>query len=60
MLLINLLNNFFRSGYETAAKNFKESDVDIDCNGHSYMITGANSGIGKVVALGVAKRGRPS
>merc|ERR1712001_992 len=30
---------------------------NVDCSGVSYMITGANSGIGKQAALEIAKRG---
>lgn len=31
--------------------------MDVDCSGKSFMITGANSGIGKCIAMDIAKRG---
>ncbi|XP_046393343.1 dehydrogenase/reductase SDR family member 12-like [Ischnura elegans] len=48
---------YTRLGYEAAAKNFREDDLKVDCKGKVYVITGANSGIGKSVALEVAKKG---
>jgi hypothetical protein len=32
--------------------------LDVDVTGKSFMITGANSGIGKCAAVAVAKRGK--
>jgi len=51
------LREYTKSGYESAAKQFVSGDVDVDCSGLSYMITGANSGIGKHAAIEIAKRG---
>ena len=45
------LKEYTKSGFETASKKFKSSDLDVDCHGLSYMITGANSGLGKQVRL---------
>ncbi|XP_066973104.1 dehydrogenase/reductase SDR family member 12-like isoform X1 [Macrobrachium rosenbergii] len=45
------------SGYLAASKNFQENDLDVDCAGRHYMITGANSGIGKCIATEIAKHG---
>ena len=49
--------NNFRGGYDSASKRFNPSDMEVDCSGKSYMITGGNSGIGKCIALEIAKRG---
>ncbi|KAF6031243.1 DHRS12 [Bugula neritina] len=52
------LKEYTKGGYEAAAKNFNLNDlVNSDVHGASYMITGANSGIGKVAALEIAKCG---
>ncbi|KAB7505097.1 Dehydrogenase/reductase SDR family member 12 [Armadillidium nasatum] len=48
---------FCRSGYEKASKNFDEEDLKVDCTGYHFMITGANSGIGKCVTTSIAERG---
>jgi len=51
------LKEYTKGGFETASKRFNPTDLEVDCSGLSYMITGANSGIGKVAALEIAKRG---
>ncbi|KAM6985277.1 dehydrogenase/reductase SDR family member 12 [Aplochiton taeniatus] len=55
--LVKGLQEYTKSGYEAAAKHFTPGDLDVDLNGRSFMITGANSGIGKTTAHEVAKRG---
>lgn len=51
------VQEYTRGGYETAAKRFVVSDLEVDVSGRSFVITGANSGIGKAAALEIAKRG---
>ena len=55
--LVKGLKEYTNSGFVAASKNFSESDLDVECNGRSYMITGSNSGIGKQTALEIVKRG---
>ena len=51
------LKEYTQGGYLTAAKHFKQGDLDVDCTGKEYMITGSNSGLGKTSALEIVKRG---
>uniref|UniRef100_A0A1A8GMS4 Dehydrogenase/reductase (SDR family) member 12 n=1 Tax=Nothobranchius korthausae TaxID=1143690 RepID=A0A1A8GMS4_9TELE len=51
------LQEYTKSGYETAAKHFVPSDLDVNLSGRSFIVTGANSGIGKAAAQELASRG---
>uniref|UniRef100_A0A3P9GY42 Flj13639 n=1 Tax=Oryzias latipes TaxID=8090 RepID=A0A3P9GY42_ORYLA len=51
------LTEFTRNGFLTASKRFVEKDLDVSVAGRSFMITGANSGIGKAAAMAIAKKG---
>lgn len=46
-----------RGAFESASKHFIETDVEVSMAGRSFLITGANSGIGKAVAMAIAKKG---
>ncbi len=48
----------YRSGYKSASKNFIPNALDVDVSSQAFMITGANSGIGKAAAVAIAKKGR--
>ena len=50
--------HFTRIGYETAAKSFTPNQIEqSDCKGKTYMITGANSGLGLQMCHVLAKKG---
>uniref|UniRef100_A0A4W4GCT1 Flj13639 n=2 Tax=Electrophorus TaxID=8004 RepID=A0A4W4GCT1_ELEEL len=51
------LTEFTKGAYESASKHFVEKDVEASMAGRSFMITGANSGIGKAAAMALAKKG---
>ena len=40
--LVKGLREYTNSGFLAAAKNFTESDLDVRCEGKSYLITGSN------------------
>uniref|UniRef100_A0A7N9APD5 Dehydrogenase/reductase SDR family member 12-like n=1 Tax=Mastacembelus armatus TaxID=205130 RepID=A0A7N9APD5_9TELE len=53
---LNGIHHYTRKGYEAAAKDF-DKDLDVSVVGRSFMITGANSGIGRATAMAIAKKG---
>ncbi|XP_064639734.1 dehydrogenase/reductase SDR family member 12-like [Lineus longissimus] len=48
---------YTKKGYEAAAKHFNAGDLNVSAAGKNYMITGANSGIGKAAAIDIANKG---
>ncbi|XP_077421671.1 DHRS-12_like_SDR_c-like domain-containing protein [Vanacampus margaritifer] len=51
------MTEFTRNAFLSASKRFVEKDLEVSLAGRSFMITGANSGIGKATAMAVARRG---
>uniref|UniRef100_A0A671Y6V7 Dehydrogenase/reductase SDR family member 12-like n=1 Tax=Sparus aurata TaxID=8175 RepID=A0A671Y6V7_SPAAU len=54
---ITELFKVFQNGYEAASKDFEPQDLSVSVVGRSFMITGANSGIGRATAMTIAKKG---
>jgi len=48
--------SFGHAGYTKAAAKFVASDLDTDLSGRHFVITGANSGLGKATALALAEK----
>lgn len=48
---------FCRNAFLSASKRFVEKDLEVTVAGRAFMITGANSGIGKATAMAIAKKG---
>jgi dehydrogenase/reductase SDR family protein 12 len=48
---------FKRSGFLRNSTRFNPSSLNVDINSQSFVVTGANSGLGKWTALELAKRG---
>ncbi|NWQ79241.1 DHR12 reductase, partial [Columbina picui] len=51
------VSDSLRSGYESASRNFDPADVEVNMAGRSFLVSGANSGIGKAAATEIARRG---
>jgi dehydrogenase/reductase SDR family protein 12 len=41
--LVKGLREYTNGGFNAAAKGFNQSDLDVDCKGKAYMITGESS-----------------
>ncbi|XP_041804476.1 dehydrogenase/reductase SDR family member 12-like isoform X2 [Chelmon rostratus] len=54
---LNGIQQYTRRGYEASSKDFEPQDLDVSVVGRSFMITGANSGIGRATAMAIAKKG---
>ncbi|TMS10302.1 dehydrogenase/reductase SDR family member 12 [Larimichthys crocea] len=54
---LNGIHQYTRKGYEAASKDFEPQDLNVSVVGRSFMITGANSGIGRATAMAIAKKG---
>uniref|UniRef100_A0A3Q2PRT7 Dehydrogenase/reductase SDR family member 12-like n=1 Tax=Fundulus heteroclitus TaxID=8078 RepID=A0A3Q2PRT7_FUNHE len=54
---LNGIQQYTRKGYVAASKSFEAKDLEVSVVGRSFMITGANSGIGKATSMAIAKKG---
>ncbi len=48
---------FGAPGYHLAKRAFVSGDLDVDLRGRVCLVTGANAGLGRATALGLARRG---
>ncbi|KAK8775116.1 hypothetical protein V5799_031542 [Amblyomma americanum] len=51
------MKEYSRSGFRSACRSFNLPDLDVDCTGKIFMITGATGTLGKVVAIELAQKG---
>jgi len=49
--------SFDRNGYRRHARRFDPRDLEVDLAGRTALVTGANSGLGKAAATGLARLG---
>lgn len=49
--------DFTKPGFVAASKSFDTTSLDVDVKGRTFVVTGANSGLGKLTASDLAARG---
>ena len=53
----SILFSFDRGGYLRHERGFRPEDLEVDLGGRSFLVTGANSGLGKAAARALAELG---
>lgn len=53
----SIVLSFDATGFRRHARAFEPGDLDVDLRGRVWCVTGANAGIGRATALGLAARG---
>jgi NAD(P)-dependent dehydrogenase (short-subunit alcohol dehydrogenase family) len=53
----SVILSFDRNGFRRHARRFDPADLDVDLSGKTALVTGANSGLGKAAAAGLARLG---
>ena len=53
----SVLFSFDRGGFLRHQRRFRPEDLEIDLSGRSFLVTGANSGLGRATAEGLASLG---
>ena len=51
------LNEYTKAGYTRASRSFTPTALDVNLDAKSILVTGANSGLGKICAIEFASRG---
>ena len=57
LLDLTIVRSFDRSGFERHRKGFDPVDLQVDLSGKVFLVTGANSGLGRATAEALARRG---
>ncbi|XP_064458345.1 dehydrogenase/reductase SDR family member 12-like [Ornithodoros turicata] len=51
------MKEYSRGGFQSACRSFDLLDLDVDCTGKVFMVTGATGTLGRVVVMELAKKG---
>lgn len=54
---MSVIGSYGAPGYERRSRDFNPADLQVDLNGQTALVTGASTGIGRVLAIELARRG---